>query len=86
MADASWDRSLTYTSFQLDEPQVRVHGDTALVTARQTGEGAYQGRDVPGTLRASLLLVTQSGGWRLAGIHMSFIASTPGSPPIPGRP
>jgi hypothetical protein len=35
-------------------------------------------------VRATLTLVAESGSWRLAGIHMSFIAGTPGAPPLPG--
>ena len=75
---------LTYESFQLDEVQTRAHGDTVLVTARQNAKGAYQGRPTPEAVRATLALVSEPDGWRLAGIHMSFIAGTPGTPPIPG--
>jgi hypothetical protein len=35
-------------------------------------------------VRAALTLVAENGTWRLAGIHMSFIAGTPGAPPLPG--
>jgi hypothetical protein len=33
-----------------------------------------------------MTLVAESGSWRLAGIHMSFIAGTPRAPPLPGAP
>ena len=65
---------------------MRGYGDAAVVVARQVGQGTYQGNPVPGALRASLVLVRQAAGWRLAGNHMSFIAGTPGAPPVPGRP
>jgi ketosteroid isomerase-like protein len=77
---------LTYETFQLAEVQVRAYGDAAVVTARQTGKGAYRGQPVPSDLRATVVLVQRSGGWRIASIHMSFIAGTPGAPPVPGRP
>jgi hypothetical protein len=32
-----------------------------------------------------MTLVVEGGSWRLAGIHMSFIAGTPGAPPLPAR-
>ena len=76
---------LTYTAFGLEEVQTRVHGDAALVTAHQVADTTYQGNPVPGHMRATLALVNQSGDWKLAGIHMSFIAGTPGAPPIRGQ-
>ncbi len=74
---------LTYETFDLDEVKVRVHGDAAVVTARQTGKGTYQGHPVPEAVRATLVLVSDTGTWQLAGIHMSFIAGTPGALPLP---
>lgn len=74
---------LTYESFDLDEKQTRVHGDSALVTARHTAKGDYRGQPTPEAVRATLALVNDSGDWQLAGIHFSFIAGTPGAPPLP---
>jgi ketosteroid isomerase-like protein len=76
---------LTYDTFELDERQIRVHGDTAVATVRQLARGTYQGHPTPDPIRATLTLIKESGQWRLAGIHMSFIAGTPGAPPIPGK-
>ena len=75
---------LHYETFDLDEVDVRRHGDTAVVVARQTGKGDYQGTPVPEAARASLVLVGDDDRWRLAGLHLSFIAGTPGAPPLPG--
>jgi hypothetical protein len=36
-------------------------------------------------LRATFAVVSDEGQWHLAGIHMSFIAGTPGAPPVPGH-
>jgi ketosteroid isomerase-like protein len=77
---------LRYETFDLDETEVRTHGSVAIVTARQTAIGTYQGHPVPQVLRDTLLLVHEGDGWQLAGIHMSFIAGTPGAPPLPGGP
>lgn len=76
-------QGLAYETFDLDEVQTRIHGETALVTARQRARGTYQGHPTPEAIRATLALVDEGGRWRLAGIHMSFIAGTPGAPPIP---
>jgi ketosteroid isomerase-like protein len=75
---------LVYETFDLAEVDVRIHGDAALVTARHDAKGAFQGNPIPEALRASLALVKDGGGWKLATLHLSFIAGTPGAPPIPG--
>ena len=75
---------LAYESFDLDELQTRIHSDAAVVTARQTARGTAGGQPVPEAVRATLTLVVEGGTWRLAGLHMSFIAGTPGAPPLPG--
>jgi ketosteroid isomerase-like protein len=74
---------LRYDSFGLAEVQARVYGRAAVVTARNNTSGSYQGHPIPASTRATLVLVGDSGHWRLAAIHMSFIAGTPGAPPIP---
>jgi ketosteroid isomerase-like protein len=77
---------LRYQTFDIDEVHVRTHGPVAIVTARQTAIGTFRGHPVPEVLRDTLLLSSESGRWQLAGIHMSFIAGTPGSPPGPAPP
>ena len=75
---------LIYDSFGLAEIHVRVHGQAAVVTARNNTLGSYQGHPIPEATRATLVLVSDAGHWHLAAIHMSFIAGTRGAPPIPG--
>jgi ketosteroid isomerase-like protein len=75
---------LKYQTFELGERHVRSYGNATVVTARLTAAGTYQDHPLPTALRATLVIVRQPGGWRLAGGHMSFIAGTPGAPPIPG--
>jgi ketosteroid isomerase-like protein len=75
---------LSYKSFGLDEADVRTYGDTAIVPARTTQRGTAFGNPIPEAVRAMYLLVRQGEHWRRASAHMSFIAGTPGSPPIPG--
>jgi ketosteroid isomerase-like protein len=78
---------LRYETFALDEIAVRSYGPVTLVTARQDADGTFQGNPVPQSLRNTMLLVANDdGAWQLASIHMSFIAGTPGAPPIPGMP
>jgi ketosteroid isomerase-like protein len=67
-------RDLTYDSFSVDEVHTRMFGDTAVVTARNNTGGGYQGHPVPEAVRATLVLVTEVGGRKLAALHVSFIA------------
>ena len=75
---------LTYQAFSLSEVNARTAGGTAIVTARNNTRGSYQGHPIPEAVRATLILARDTHGWTLAAIHLSFIAGTPGAPPIPG--
>jgi ketosteroid isomerase-like protein len=76
---------LAYESYQLSETQQHLHGDTAVVIARQTARGTHRGNPIPEQLRATLVLIEEGGDWRLLSLHFSFIAGTPGAPALPGR-
>jgi Domain of unknown function (DUF4440) len=75
---------LAYDAFSLEEARTRVLGPVAVVTARNNTRGAYQGNPIPEATRATLVIVHEADGWKLAAIHMSFVAGTRGAPPIPG--
>ena len=74
---------LRYEEFGVSEVTARTLAGAAIVTARLTNRGSYQGHPIPEALRATLTLAGAGCRWRLAAIHMSFIAGTPGAPPIP---
>jgi ketosteroid isomerase-like protein len=74
--------ALNYEAFDFDEAMPRVHGHAAVITGRNVVRGAYQGNPVPEAARATLFLVGDADRWKLAAIHMSFIAGT-GAPPMP---
>ena len=78
---------LRYDALALDDVAVRVHGDAALVTATQSATGDHRGQPLPTTSRVSVTLVREGPGgpWRLAGMHLSFVAGTLGAPAFPGR-
>jgi hypothetical protein len=76
---------LIYQEFGLDDVQARPLGpNTTVVIARSDSLGSYQGHQLPGAARATLVLASSEGRWQLAAIHLSFIAGTVGAPPIPG--
>jgi ketosteroid isomerase-like protein len=76
-------RGLAYEHFGLEEIQIRHYGDVAVVAAGNVARGTYQGQPLPEALQATLVIASSSASWRLAAIHMSFIAGTQGSPPLP---
>ena len=80
------DGDLRYTSFTVDEPAVRRLGPVAVVTATNRQQATYQGHPIPSTLRVTLVLACGDHGWQLAAAHLSFVAGTPGAPPVPGPP
>ena len=84
-------QGLSYEQFSLDEILIRLCSDVTVVTARNLARGAYRGQPLPEALRATLVIASNSQAIasnsqavRLAAVHMSFIAGTPGSPPMPG--
>ncbi len=77
---------LIYETFDLEEVDTHFLEQVAVVTARHVTRGTYQGHPIPEAVRATLVLVPDKGDWRLAVIHMSFIAGTAGAPSIPGAP
>jgi ketosteroid isomerase-like protein len=68
---------LRYRSLGLDEVQVRLYGDAAVVTGRQSAEGKYEDFDLRDRFRATLVFVKQRERWMLAGLHLSPIAGPP---------
>jgi ketosteroid isomerase-like protein len=68
---------LSYASFAIDEAQTRLYGKAAVATGRQVQAGSFQGNDVGGEFRTTLVLVERDGRWLLAGWHASPIAGAP---------
>ena len=68
---------LRYQSLGLDEVKVRLYGDAAVVTGRQSAEGKYEDFDLRDQFRATLVFVKQRERWMLAGLHLSPIAGPP---------
>jgi ketosteroid isomerase-like protein len=68
---------LRYQSFTWDEVAVRVYGDAAIVTGRETTQATYKGQTIQGQFRTSLVFVQQDGDWRLAGLQLSPIMGAP---------
>ncbi|MHB8600597.1 MAG: nuclear transport factor 2 family protein [Ktedonobacteraceae bacterium] len=68
---------LQYETFNLDEINVRVYNEAAVLTGRQVQQGAYRGNSINSQLRTTLVFVQQQGQWRLASLHLSTIRQAP---------
>ena len=68
---------LSYESVAIDEVEVRLYGDAAVVTGRQKQAGTFRGNDVGGEFRVSVMLVERDGRWLVACWHASPIAGVP---------
>jgi ketosteroid isomerase-like protein len=79
------DHALSYSRFELSEVTVQRYAGCAVVVARQDVDGTWQGHPVPGALRTAVVLVPAPDRWQLALVATSFVAGTPGAPPVPGR-
>ena len=68
---------LKYESFNLDEVNVRVYNEAAILTGRQVQNAAYRGNPIQGRFRTTLVFVQQQGQWRLASLQLSTIGQPP---------
>jgi ketosteroid isomerase-like protein len=68
---------LSYESFALEDLEVRLYGDAAVATCRQVQAGEFQGNDIGGEFRATLVFARRGRSWLLAGWHASPIAGAP---------
>ena len=68
---------LKYESFNLVQVKVRVYGDAAVLTGRQTQQGKYSGHDIQGQFRMTLVFVEQKVRWLLVSLHLSPILEAP---------
>ncbi len=57
------------------EMNVRVDGDTAVVTSRVTLKGKYSGKETNGTFRSMLVWTKEAGIWRLVANQLTAMAA-----------
>ena len=70
--------TLSHDEMASDDINVRVHGDTAVVTARGVSGGKYQGQAFREVERSSCVFVKQQGQWRCVLTHLSRLAPEAG--------
>ena len=63
-----------YKSIKRDDVVVRIYGNTAIVTGRNSISAEYLGKNYDVQNRFTRVYVKQAGGWRLVAHHGSNIA------------
>ncbi|MGH7946252.1 MAG: nuclear transport factor 2 family protein [Opitutaceae bacterium] len=63
--------ALSHDVMESNDMQVRVYGDTAVITAWGVSGGKYQGQAFREVERSSCVFVRQEGQWRCVLTHLS---------------
>ena len=64
-----------FESTESDNVNVRINGDTAVVTGRSTFRGRYKGWSVAGQYQYTDVLVKRRGSWRAVGSHITALGT-----------
>ncbi|WP_433440652.1 nuclear transport factor 2 family protein [Nonomuraea sp. CA-141351] len=67
--------------FAILDPQVRFHGDTAIVSGVQEQRTSVRGHEVNDSFRVTLVAVGQGDRWLIANIQLSGPLQDPSAPP-----
>jgi ketosteroid isomerase-like protein len=66
--------ALTHERMELEEPRVRVYGETAVVTGRATSAGKFMGAEFKTLERSTDVFVKSDGQWRCVLTQLTRIA------------
>ncbi len=67
-------REAVITSMVSDDMKVRVYGDAAVVTGRNTIKGTWQGKDIDQQERWTDTWIKRNGRWQCVATHSSLLA------------
>ena len=65
---------LKYDQLENNDIQVRVYGDTAVLTGRTTQKGQFKGKDISGQTRFTRVYLKQHGKWQAVAFQATRIA------------
>jgi len=65
---------LIHEMMDFAESNIRIYGDTAIVTTRATSSGRFQGEAFSQLERSSDVFVNQNGRWKCVLTHLTQIA------------
>jgi len=66
--------TLTHDTMKLDEPRVRIYGETAVVTGCATSAGKFMGAEFKTLERATDVFVRINGQWRRVLTQLTRVA------------
>lgn len=64
-----------FESTKSDNVDVRINGDTAVVTGRSTFKGRYKGWSMAGKYQYTDVLVKRSGAWQAVSSHITALGT-----------
>jgi|SRR5215216_280911 len=64
-----------FESTNSDNVNVRINGDTAVVTGRSTFRGRYKGWSMAGQYQYTDVLVKRNGSWQAVGSHITAVGA-----------
>jgi ketosteroid isomerase-like protein len=67
-------KDLTFETLDSTDMQVRVYGDTAVMTGSTTVKGKYKDQDISGAYRFTDTFVRRDGQWQIAASQVTRIA------------
>jgi hypothetical protein len=62
-----------YSAIDVSDKKVRVHGNTAILTATANIKGTMKNNDMSGTYRIAQVWVKQGGKWRVANMQSTKV-------------
>jgi ketosteroid isomerase-like protein len=66
---------LLFESTNSDDVNVRINGDTAVVTGRSTFKGRYKGWSMAGQYQYTDVLVKRQGSWKAVSSHITALGT-----------
>ena len=72
--DAIKSGDIKYEELENNDLQVRVYGNTAVLTGRTTQKGQFKGKDISGQTRFTRVYVKQHGKWQAVAFQATRIA------------
>ena len=65
--------SFRYQSRQISDLNIRVYGNSAVVTGRSTQQGSENGKDYSGDYRFTRVYVKQNGRWLTVALQATLV-------------
>lgn len=75
--DGLLDPKLTLDPYTVDDLEVHLHGDTALLTATTRMRGAYDGQRFESHYRYIDVYLRENGAWKIVSVQITGLASPP---------